>query len=119
ANIKLTSEGRVKVLDFGLAKGLEPRRPAGSSLDTTFTVAQDPTCVGQILGTPAYMSPEQIRGLTLDSRSDLWSFGCVLFELLGGRRPFAGQTVNDVLAHVLTQEPDWKALPSSVPERVR
>jgi eukaryotic-like serine/threonine-protein kinase len=120
ANIKLTSEGRVKVLDFGLAKGLEPERPAaGGSLDTTFTVAQDPTRVGQILGTPAYMSPEQIRGLTLDSRTDLWSFGCVLFELLGGRRPFSGQTVNDVMAHVLTQEPAWKALPSNVPERIR
>ena len=120
ANIKLTSEGRVKVLDFGLAKGLEPERPASdSSLSTTFTLAQDPTHVGQILGTPMYMSPEQIRGLPLDSRTDLWSFGCVLFELLSRRRPFSGRNVNDIMAQVLTQEPDWKALPSAVPERIR
>ncbi len=120
ANIKLTSDGRVKGLDFGLAKGLEPeRRAPDSSLAETFTVAQDPTCVGQILGTPLYMSPEQIRGLTLDARTDLWSFGCVLFELLSGRRPFSGPTVNDIMAQVLTQEPDWKTLPSDVPEHIR
>jgi eukaryotic-like serine/threonine-protein kinase len=120
ANIKLTSEGRVKVLDFGLAKALEPEHPAPDSTQAnTITIASDPTRVGQVVGTPLYMSPEQIRGQTVDCRTDVWSFGCVLFELLSGQRPFSGQTTSDIMAHVLTQEPDWKALPSRVPQRVR
>jgi len=112
ANIKLTPEGRVKVLDFGLAKAFEPERPEPVSSRAT-------TRAGEVLGTPLYMSPEQIRGLTLDSRADLWAFGCVLFELLSSKRPFSGQTMNGIMARILTQEPDWNALPDSVPENIR
>ena len=119
-NIKLTPEGRVKVLDFGLAKAFETELPLSASPDAlTLTIQQSPTRLGQILGTPLYMSPEQIRGLKLDSRADLWAFGCVLFELLSGRRPFSGQTMSDVMAQVLTQQPEWGALPHSVPEPIR
>ena len=116
ANIKVTPDGRVKVLDFGLAKSLEADRL--DSLDMS-TVTAGPTREGQILGTPSYMSPEQVRGKPVDHRSDIWAFGCVLYELLSGRRAFRGDTMNDTLAKVLEREPDWTMLPSSTPAQIR
>src|SRR5262249_8399420 len=114
ANIKITPEGRVKVLDFGLAKG-SPFL-SGSSDSVSPTVGSDAaTRTGTIIGTPAYMSPEQARGKSVDKRTDLWSFGCVLYETLSGRRAFAGETVSDSLVAILEREPDWKALPSETP----
>ncbi len=117
ANIKVTPEGRVKVLDFGLAKSLEAAVASLDSLDMS-TVTAGPTREGQILGTPAYMSPEQVRGKPLDHRTDIWAFGCVLYELLTGQRPFRGETVSDTLAKILEREPDWRALPLSAPAAV-
>src|SRR4029453_12956345 len=114
ANIKVTPKGRVKVLDFGIA-----RWSWGASPDDIPTLAHAMTETGAILGTPAYMSPEQSRGQSIDHRSDVWAFGCVLYEMLAGKRPFAGATASDILAALLTQEPDWKALPSRVPRPIR
>ena len=121
ANIKIRPDGAVKVLDFGLAKALDA--PGGlSSADAmnspTLTV-RGATAAGVILGTAAYMSPEQARGKAVDSRTDIWAFGCVLYELLTGRRPFNGETVTDVLAAIVTREPDWRALPADTPLSVR
>ncbi len=109
-NIKVTPDGRVKVLDFGLAKTV-----AGEALERPTTV----TLPGRVIGTPAYMSPEQARGNPTDKRSDIWSFGCLLYEMLTGRIPFEGETVSDTLANILQTEPDWQALPQSTPEKVR
>ena len=106
------ADGTVKVLDFGLAKALEPtarRRPTCSTSPTITTPAM--TQRGVILGTAAYMSPEQARGKPVDKRSDIWAFGCVLYEMLTGKRAFAGDEVSDVLASVLAREPDWTLLP--------
>jgi Tol biopolymer transport system component len=109
---RVTADTRVKVLDFGLA------RPTAGPLETN---AGDPdqsferTADGRILGTPAYMSPEQARGLTVDKRTDIWAFGCVLFEMLSGRRAFGGDTMTDTLARVLEHEPEWTLLPSATP----
>ncbi|MEO5762299.1 MAG: protein kinase [Vicinamibacteria bacterium] len=122
ANIKVTPDGTVKLLDFGLAKALdvEAGTNSGSSqLSHSPTMSRHATEEGMIMGTAAYMSPEQARGKTVDRRSDIWSFGVVLFEMLTGTRLFAGETVSDVLAAVLTREPDWKALPASTPMRLR
>ncbi len=116
ANIKVTPEGRVKVLDFGLAKSFECERL--DSLDMS-TVTAGPTREGQVLGTPAYMSPEQVRGKPVDQRSDIWAFGCLLYELLSGRRAFRGETMNDTLAKVLEREPDWSILPPSTPAGIQ
>jgi eukaryotic-like serine/threonine-protein kinase len=119
SNIKLTSSGKVKVLDFGLAKMLEADRPS-SSLSMSPTIGVHATYAGVILGTASYMSPEQARGRPLDQRTDIWSFGCVLFEMLTGRKTFdAGETVSDAVAAILTRDPKWTALPDGLPSSVR
>ncbi|MBW8041556.1 MAG: protein kinase [Planctomycetes bacterium] len=109
-NIKITPEGKVKVLDFGLAKAV-----GGETLNQQSTITEP----GRIIGTPAYMSPEQARGEAADERSDIWSFGCVLYEMLTGRVPFEGATPSDTLANILQIEPDWQALSADTPENIR
>jgi len=120
ANIKVRPDGTVKVLDFGLAKALDPAGAAAmagvSQLATITTPAM--TQAGVILGTAAYMSPEQARGKPLDRRTDLWAFGCVLYEMLTGHRAFDGETVTDVLGAVLRAEPDWQRLPPETPPAI-
>ena len=113
ANIKVREDGTVKVLDFGLAKALDTTPEGDPSLSPTLTAAA--TQMGVIMGTAAYMSPEQASGETTDKRSDIWSFGVVLFEMLTGQRLFTGKTVSHVLASVLKTDPDWKALPTTMP----
>jgi len=108
ANVKITPDAWVKVLDFGLAKAFQADSGVEGSQSPTLTSGH--TRDGQVLGTAAYMSPEQVRGRPLDRRTDIWSFGCMLFEALAGRPPFAADTVSDTLAAVLTAEPDWSAL---------
>ena len=115
ANIKVKADGTVKVLDFGLAKAFQPDAGSDPADSPTVTAA---TLQGVILGTAAYMSPEQASGKTVDKRSDIWSFGAVLFEMLSGTRPFQGETVAHVVAGVLNTEPDWGALPSETPAAV-
>jgi len=112
ANIKITPEGKVKVLDFGLAKTV-----GVSSSDATLTV--EATREGTVMGTAGYMSPEQARGAPTDKRTDIWAFGCVLYEMLAGRKAFPGKTISDFIAAVLTGEPDWDALPASTPPNVQ
>ena len=120
ANIALTNAHQVKVLDFGLAKATEPA--SGTSLDVTnsptITSPAMMTGVGALLGTAAYMAPEQAKGRAADKRSDIWAFGCVLYEMLTGKRAFEGEDVSDTLAFILTKEPDWSALPPSTPAPV-
>lgn len=118
ANIKVTPEGRVKVLDLGLAKAMEMEAPPGD-ISKSPTVVADDSRPGNLLGTPGFMSPEQARGKETDRRTDIWAFGCVLFEMLSGRRAFPGDSVPDILLAILDREPDWKALPAATPERVR
>ncbi|MBC8467925.1 MAG: protein kinase [Planctomycetes bacterium] len=108
-NIKITPEGKVKVLDFGLAKSV------GDEFQGRQTTVTEP---GRVLGTPAYMSPEQARGKQIDKRSDIWSFACVLFEMLTGEVPFEGESVSDMLANILHKEPDWKKLPANTPANI-
>jgi serine/threonine protein kinase/Tol biopolymer transport system component len=119
ANIKITREGVVKVLDFGLAKTVASEVTATTDISQAPTAALGATRVGVILGTVAYMSPEQARGLAVDPRADIWAFGCVLYEMLTGRPPFTGQTVAETVSAILERDPDWKALPSSTPARLR
>jgi Tol biopolymer transport system component len=116
SNVRVTPEGRVKVLDFGLAKTVEAGNAAASAV-TTSPATQ--TAAGTILGTPAYMSPEQARGRPVDRRTDLWSFGCLLYEMLTGRRAFGGETVSDCIAAILAKEPAWSELPRATPPGVR
>jgi serine/threonine-protein kinase len=113
ANVKVRSDGTVKILDFGLAKALEPAGAVAPSVTQTPTITSPAmmTGVGALLGTAAYMSPEQARGKPVDKRTDIWAFGAMLFEMLTGGRAFAGDNVSDVLASVLTREPDWSLLP--------
>src|SRR5262249_42726900 len=119
ANIKVRSDGMVKVLDFGLAKALRGNVTAAQGISQSPTGAIDDSRVGVILGTAAYMSPEQARGLPVDTRADIWAFGCVLYAMLRGRSPFRGQTVEETLTAILERDPDWKLLPSSTPPRIR
>jgi Tol biopolymer transport system component len=119
ANIKVKSDGTVKVLDFGLAKALDPIPPEAANLANSPTLSMQATQAGIILGTAAYMSPEQARGAPVDKRTDLWAFGVVLYEMLTGTHLFEGSTVSDTLASVLMTEPDWNALPATVPSSVR
>jgi serine/threonine-protein kinase len=120
ANVKIRPDGTVKVLDFGLAKALDPpvTTQAAPALSPTIT-SPAMTRVGVVLGTAAYMSPEQARGKSVDRRADIWAFGCVLFEMLSGRRPFDGDTVSDSIAATLRADPDWRALPASTPGPIR
>ena len=117
-NIMITAEGKVKILDFGLAKAFEGET-AGVDIANSPTITAKMTEPGVILGTAAYMSPEQARGRSVDKRADIWAFGCVLYEGLTGRRAFHGETVSDTLAHILKGEPDWKLLPHDTPVSVR
>ena len=116
ANIKVRPDGSVKVLDFGLAKAPQPIGLSASGVASSPTITSPAmmTAAGVLLGTAAYMSPEQVRGTAVDKRSDIWSFGVVLFEMLTGRRAFPGDEIADVLAAVLTREPDWTLLPAGL-----
>ena len=121
ANIKVRPDGTVKVLDFGLAKALEPVSSSNMNATASPTITSPAmmTGVGMLLGTAAYMSPEQARGKTVDKRSDIWAFGCVLYEMLTAKRAFEGHDVPDTLAAVLRAEPDWNLLPAITPGTIR
>lgn len=120
ANIKRTPEGVLKVLDFGLAKALQADAGAAETDPSLSpTTADHRTTAGVAVGTPAYMSPEQARGQGVDARADVWALGCVLFEALAGRRAFGGVSTSDAIAAILTQEPDWSALPETTPPALR
>jgi serine/threonine protein kinase len=117
ANVKITADGKVKVLDFGLAKALDSEsRDADLSNSPTLVSA---SVRGTILGTTAYMSPEQAKGAVVDRRTDIFAFGAVLYEMLAGQRTFPGETVSEILAAVIRAEPDWSTLPADTPSGVR
>jgi eukaryotic-like serine/threonine-protein kinase len=118
ANIKITPEGKVKILDFGLAKAIE-NSPANAALSNSPTLSIAATQAGIILGTAAYMSPEQAKGKRVDKRADIWAFGVVLYEMLTGKMLFSGETVSETMAAVMLKEPDWNTLPKGTPLRLR
>jgi serine/threonine-protein kinase len=119
ANIKITPEGQVKILDFGLAKALEGETPPDTNLSQSPTLTAAATQAGVILGTAAYMSPEQAKGKPVDKRADIFAFGAVLYECLTGKRAFEGEEISDTLASILAREPEWNALPARTPESIR
>ena len=110
ANIKVRGDGTVKVLDFGLARAMDPAGASGVNVANSPTLTAHATALGMIMGTAAYMAPEQAKGKTVDRRADIWAFGVVLYEMLAGRAAFAGDTVTDIIAAVVTREPDWTGL---------
>jgi serine/threonine protein kinase len=112
-------DGTVKVLDFGLAKAMDPAGPSSANAMNSPTISLHATQAGIILGTAAYMSPEQAKGKSADRRADVWAFGCVLFEMLTGKRAFGGDEVTDTLAFIITKDVDWSALPRSTPGALR
>jgi len=118
SNVKLTADGQVKLLDFGLAKALEGET-SEEELQNSPTLSAAATRAGVMLGTAAYMAPEQARGKRVDRRADIWAFGCLLYEMLTGRSTFSGETTSDILAGVIRAEPEWSSLPGSVPPRIR
>src|SRR5947199_253292 len=124
ANIKLTRDGNVKVLDLGLAKMLDDRGASLSgersrgALSMSPTLSVHATFAGMILGTAAYMSPEQARGRSVDKRADVWAFGCIVFEMIAGARPFDGEDVAETIGAVIHKEPAWDRLPASTPAHV-
>jgi serine/threonine protein kinase len=109
-NIKITPEGKVKVLDFGLAKVA-----VGEDRSSEIAVTQP----GRVIGTPAYMSPEQARGKDTDHHTDIWSFGCIMYQMLTGHIPFDGETATEIVARIIEREPDWGILPESTPMNIR
>jgi serine/threonine-protein kinase len=115
SNVMLTGNG-VKLLDFGIAKSV---LPSDASVVTTVAPDETLTATGMLMGTGPYMSPEQVRGLPVDKASDVWGFGCVLYEALVGRNPFQRETLADTLTAVLEREPDWAALPARTPRPIR
>lgn len=119
SNIKITPKGQVKLLDFGLAKALEGASLETEDVSTSRTATYQGISEGLILGTPAYMSPEQARGQPMDKKTDIWSFGCCLYESLAGKHPFEAETASDMLAGILNKEPDWQALRSKTPRAIQ
>jgi len=118
ANVKVTPEGKVKILDFGLAKAFEDETPV-TDISQSPTLTEEMTRAGVILGTAAYMSPEQAKGKPVDKRADVFAFGALLYELLTGKRAFEGETITETLGAIIHKEPHWEALPGATPWRIR